>query len=140
MKHKIIIEVEVDTDMYDDVKDKQDCFDLVVDAIHGMADWPPAIVKGAGGSFERVPVLGMKKKKLNDEKKSKKEVIETSDMWESNWSGFGHGGMDLAAYVSGGMSVWPCGATFQEGGRDGFDEDIGMRHCTCKICEAVRQS
>ena len=64
-------------------------------------------------------------------------------MWWNFYDGrdsLGYGGMDVAAYVSGGMVVWPCGETFQEGGRDGFNEDHGNNYCECSKCMSVREA
>jgi hypothetical protein len=66
------------------------------------------------------------------------ETVMVDDTWEGMRESIGYGGMDVAAYICGGMSIWPCGRTFQEGGRDGFEEDVGENGCECKTCNKVR--
>ena len=66
------------------------------------------------------------------------KTITVSYFWDCFSHSLGYGGMDIAAYVNGGMSVWPCGRTFQEGGRDGFKEDTGTAWCECRTCQRVR--
>ena len=66
------------------------------------------------------------------------KTITVSDFWDCFSHSLGYGGMDIAAYVNGGMSVWPCGRTYQEGGRDGFKEDTGTDWCECFTCQRVR--
>ena len=65
-------------------------------------------------------------------------MMRASYLWDCFRDSIGYGGMDVAAYVSGGMSVWPCGETFQEGGRDGFKENHGIDWCECETCQRVR--
>lgn len=45
---------------------------------------------------------------------------------------------EIRAYVDCGMYLHPCGATFQEGGRDGFIEDTGEEFCACALCTELR--
>ena len=66
------------------------------------------------------------------------ETITVSDCWNCFRHCLGYGGMDVAGYIGGGMTIWPCGRTFQEGGRDGFKEDTGTDWCECGICQRVR--
>jgi hypothetical protein len=47
-------------------------------------------------------------------------------------------GEDVRVYASGGMWVHPCGATFQDAGRDGFDEGYGEWDCQCDLCTSLR--
>lgn len=65
------------------------------------------------------------------------ETLAVSELWDA-CSHDGYGGRDVVAYVNSGMSVWPCGRTFQEGGRDGFQEDTGVISCECPTCQRVR--
>jgi hypothetical protein len=44
---------------------------------------------------------------------------------------------DIRMYISGGMWVHPCGKTFQEGGRDGFDKNYGIEYCVCDLCKEI---
>jgi len=78
------------------------------------------------------PQEGLIKVKINNEE------IEVDQLWDTFSESIGYGGMDIASYVTGGMSIWPCGRSFQEGGRDGFDEDSGPSRCVCETCERVR--
>lgn len=64
-----------------------------------------------------------------------KKVLKKCDLvWKNLWQGQD----DERAYCSGGMYYHPCGRTYQEGGRDGFEKSSGRERCPCKICEAVR--
>ena len=65
-------------------------------------------------------------------------TIKASNLWDCFRDSIGCSGMDVAAYVGGGMSVWPCGKTFQKGGMDGFNKDIGDHDCQCDTCKHVR--
>lgn len=71
-------------------------------------------------------------------------TVEVDEQWacfydpdDPNFSG-GYGGMDLAIYLFSGMSIWPCGRTYQEGGRDGFEHSIGPDWCECEVCSKIR--
>ena len=44
MKIKVTIEMEVDTELYDDVSTKSDAIELIRDAMIHMADWPDKYV------------------------------------------------------------------------------------------------
>ena len=55
------------------------------------------------------------------------------ELWDNNWTGYGHGGSDVGAYISDGLVMLPCGRSFDE--RSG-DEPI---LCKCDKCEGVRE-
>ena len=48
MKYKVTIEVEVDTENYNDIHSKWDCVEFIVAALEGEADWPTAKIKCEG--------------------------------------------------------------------------------------------
>lgn len=66
------------------------------------------------------------------------EIIQVDNLWACYNDSIGYGGMDVAAYVDGGMSIWPCGRIFQKKGYDDFNEDTGVKNCTCTLCNKVR--
>lgn len=66
------------------------------------------------------------------------ELFWVHCLWDSNRDYLAYGGMDVAAYVGGGMVVWPCGERFQQAGRDGFEEDMGNDDCRCDLCNRFR--
>jgi hypothetical protein len=47
---------------------------------------------------------------------------------------------DIRVYVNGGMYVHPCGETYQEGGRDGFETKSGRIKCRCAFCAALKKA
>ncbi len=47
-------------------------------------------------------------------------------------------GGDVRMYWTGGMWVHPCGAIYQEAGRDGFEESCGAHQCECDLCKEIR--
>ena len=69
-----------------------------------------------------------------------KKKMKVHFMWDLFKYGVGWNGLDVAAYVTGGMSWWPCGRTFQVGGIDGFKEDSGTEWCECSVCREMRST
>ncbi len=46
---------------------------------------------------------------------------------------------DIRAYACGGLWIHPCGESYQEAGRDGFEESSGSEHCDCDLCSEFRK-
>jgi hypothetical protein len=42
-------------------------------------------------------------------------------------------------YAWGGAWVHPCGETYQEDGKDGFNDGWGDEHCNCVLCCEFRE-
>jgi len=64
--------------------------------------------------------------------------IKVDDAWDSitneDYETLGTNGYDVAAYMSDGCSIWPCGRTVDA------DEGTGTDYCTCKTCQNVRHA
>lgn len=60
-------------------------------------------------------------------------LLFVSSAWDSARDSLGHNGYDVAAYLSDGVSIWPCGRTVDA------KEQRGTECCRCFTCQTVRK-
>ncbi len=62
--------------------------------------------------------------------------LKIHSSWGIDPDSMGFNGFDVACYLGGNVSVWPCGATVDASEGDGKD----WLYCECKICNEVRKN